>query len=421
MSRQTDAARSRPCCRSLNTVAVWAVLLPLTFTGAARLLAQAPSENDTEMRNRALLLWQQNDYAGALPLLDKLAAAHPADGVVLERLGGALAGSAQQVADAETRKKVLLRARSMLLRAKELGDNSNYLNVMLEKLPESGEVPAFSTRKEVDDALREGEAAFGKSDFAGAIAAYQRAYQLDPNDYHAALFTGDVYFKMNQMDKAGKWFSKAVAIDPDRETAYRYWGDALVKDGKMQEAKDKFIDAVVAEPYQRTSWIGLTQWAKANQTTISHPKIESPASVSEGEGGQINITLGLNSADKKNGSTYWLGYAMSRALWRGDKFKKEFPSETTYRHSLREEVEALEIVVDTVSPDAKKPRKRKHLDPALLALLKLHDQGLLEAYVLLSRPDEGIARDYAAYRAAHRDQLRRYVSDWLISTDNSRN
>ena len=95
---------------------------------------------------------------------------------------------------------------------------------MLEKLPKSGELAPFSARKEVDDAIREGEAAFARSDFPAAIAAYLRALDLDPKTYSAALFTGDVYFNMNQMDKAGEWFARAIAIDPDQEAAYRYLG-----------------------------------------------------------------------------------------------------------------------------------------------------------------------------------------------------
>jgi len=47
------------------------------------------------------------------------------------------------------------------------------------------------------------------------------------------------------------------------------------------------------------------------------------------------------------------------------------------------------------------PRK----DPSLATLIKLNEQGVLEPNVLLSCADEGIARDYAGYQKAHRDQL----------------
>lgn len=392
------------------------LVLLLVLGGAFQSFAQASPEDETALRNRAFLLWEQNNYAEALPLLEKLALARPTDVVVLERLGGALAGSAREVADPEVRKRMVLRARSILLRAKELGGASDYVDILLEQLPEDGGLHAFSTQKDVDEAMRQGEVAFGKSDYAAALAAYQRALQLDPNNYHAALFTGDVYFNMNQMDKAADWFARAIRIDPNRETAYRYWGDGLMRAGQMDDARAKFIDAVIAQPYLKASWIGLQRWARRNNATISHPKIEPPGSVS-GEGEQINITIDPSALDEKGGGSYWLIYPMTRALWRGEQFKKEFPNEKAYRHTLREEVEALGTVASLVSDDAKKPRKRKKLDPALRTLLNLRDQGLLEAFVLLSRPDEGIAQDYAVYRAAHRDKLVQYISEWLISTE----
>ena len=121
-----------------------------------------------------------------------------------------------------------------------MGDNSNLLRVVLESSP--GTAPKFSDRKEVDDVMREGESAFSKGDFKGALAAYERVLNLDPNNYEAALFSGDVYYKQKQMDTAGQWFARAISINPDRETAYRYWGDALMGDSKVDEARAKFVE-----------------------------------------------------------------------------------------------------------------------------------------------------------------------------------
>jgi hypothetical protein len=47
--------------------------------------------------------------------------------------------------------------------------------------------------------------------------------------------------------------------------------------------------------------------------------------------------------------------------------------------------------------------------------LKLHREGLIEAYVLLAMADEGIARDYAEYRKNNRDKLRRYLNDYVTA------
>ncbi|PYP84152.1 MAG: hypothetical protein DMG65_23000, partial [Candidatus Angelobacter sp. Gp1-AA117] len=53
-------------------------------------------------------------------------------------------------------------------------------------------------------------------------------------------------------------------------------------------------------------------------------------------------------------------------------------------------------------------------DPSLSLLLKLYQAGVLEAYVLFRLGDEGIARDYSAYRAANRDKLEEYMDKFVV-------
>ena len=104
-------------------------------------------------------------------------------------------------------------------------------------------VQGVSIKKDVDEAMREGEAAFAKGEFPKALENYQRALLLDPKLYEAALMIGDIYFKSAEQDKAGEWFARAIEINPDRETAYRYVGDSIMKQGRVTEAGDKFVES----------------------------------------------------------------------------------------------------------------------------------------------------------------------------------
>jgi hypothetical protein len=47
-------------------------------------------------------------------------------------------------------------------------------------------------------------------------------------------------------------------------------------------------------------------------------------------------------------------------------------------------------------------------------LPRLDADDLLEPYVLLSAPDEGISRDYVGYRASHRDQLCVHIDGYVV-------
>jgi hypothetical protein len=82
-----------------------------------------------------------------------------------------------------------------------------------------------------------------------------------------------------------------------------------------------------------------------------------------------------------------------------------------YRHRLADEAEALRSVITLATSD----KKPKTLTPALVKLKKLNDEGLLEAYILLAKPDEGIALDHPAYLKENREKLRRYALQYVVT------
>lgn len=407
--------------RSLHTFMPVVALL-LIIAGSQHLAVAQMIEDYADQRKLGFQLYKENNFTAALPVFERLAAANPKDREVVEYLGIMLIGSATGLKDQGERRVARARGRSFLVKAQEMGADDLLLKEMLAQIPEDGRtVDNFSIKKEVDDAMREGEAAFGANEFDKAVDAYGRALALDPKLYNAALFTGDVYYKSKKYDKAGEWFAKAIGIEPDRETAYRYWGDALMAQGRMSEARDKFVEAFLAAPYDRLSRAGLIQWANANQVSLAHPNIVIPSNVGQGTNGEINITLDSNSLKGDDtGTAAWMIYGIGRAGWQpgkdgmGKKFTKQFPNEKSYRHSLAEEMDGLGLVLISVK-EQQKDGKIKKLEPSLSALIKLQDAGLLESYILLARPDAGIAQDYEQYRKANMEKLRRYLKDVVIA------
>lgn len=388
-------------------------ILLAVFLGA-RTSGQNSSTADAD-RKTALELFDQNRYEDALPLFEQLTVAYPKDLVLQERLGFCLNAHAVSLRDPEARRRTRLRARQALLRAKELGDNSNLLQTALSQIPEDGSDSPYSDKKEVDEAMRAAETAYSKGDLAGALAGYAEVLRLDPQNYQAAVFSGDVCFKQKEYDASYPWFTKAVAIDPDQELAYRYWGDALYAAGKNSAAREKFIEAIVASPYERVSWVGLTQWADRNGIKLTQPNIRSPNSIST-KGDKTNITIDASTLGKKDGTESWMLYEISRAAFQTKQFHETYPNEKEYRHSLAEEVAALGLVADAVSTKVdSKELKRGDLNPQIATLIKIKSEGLLESYVLLAIPDQGIAQDYAAYRKDHRDMLLQYMDEYVVA------
>jgi len=398
------------------------VILAMLLVAGAGLAQNTTAGNQSDfdtVRKQADTLYQLGHAAEALPSYERLVQQKPDDMLLQERYGMTLLMSAATV-DTEQRKKMRVEAKKALTKARDLGDKSS-LMLLINDIPDDGSFASFSDRSDVDSVMQAGEAAYGKGDYAEAIKHYQKALALDPKNYHAALFIGDSNFASGHYDEAGQWFAQAIAIDPNAETAYRYWGDALVKQGKWQDAESKFIAAVIAEPYNQHSWAGLVQWARLHQRSIVVPNIVPPNKVEDNDKGGATITIDAQSLGGDRGkdvnpaAAAWLVYPMTHVLWKKEgSFKKKYPSEQDYRHSLAEEVEAFTKVI-TVYSELTTKKKPAEIDPQIAKLIDLQQHGSLESYILLNRADAGLAQDYPAYRENHRENLRDYLESCIVS------
>jgi tetratricopeptide (TPR) repeat protein len=316
--------------------------------------------------------------------------------------------------DPEAAGKDLLRAKELLIRAQHLGDHSplseNLLD-LLSALPKNGEYK-YADEVDVEAAIKAGEAAFARTDYDEAIKNYKHALELDPKSYAAALFVGDSYFATKRFSQAGEWYDLAAQIDPNRETAYRYHADMLAKQGDLEGARTLSIEAVIADPYNAIPWRGLTAWANSSHVPLYQVHIDTGSKAAPDGENKMAITVDPNQP--AGVGAVWLAYSGTRVLWYQGRFKKEFPQESQYRHSLAEETDALTTAAkvaeelagkSTSSPIAK--------DDNLQLLMRLYQEQMLEPYVLLSAPDQGIAEDYPEYRAKNRAKLQDYLGRFV--------
>jgi len=410
----------RPSRRLVPSFFCFSLLLTLLSASVISWAAPQSADDFAALKQQAVGLYKEGKFEDALPVFQKLHAAKPDDLVVLEELAFCTLTHAQTLTDPDARKAERIKARQFVMQAQAAGDASNLLKILTD-IPEDGSESPFSSRADIDAIMQEGEATFVKGDLDGAIASYQKALALDPKQYSAALFIGDCYYKKHDHEQAGHWFLRAIQIDPNQETAYRSWGDDLMAQDRPSDAKAQFVQAIVAAPYDKRSWMGLIQWANKQKVTLAHPAINPPGSVTDNgknEKGQaqINIVIDPSTMGGKgnaDGTSAWFIYSLSKANWHGERFKKEFPNEKDYRHTLAEEVDGYQLVVGQVR-NGLKSKKIKNLDPALASLVKLSDQGLLEPFVLISKADAGIAQDYPAYRNSSREKVTQYINEWII-------
>ena len=400
-------------CFPVAALAAFALAAPLPAQTSSAPAQTAPTDTapkNDPVRQRALELYHQGKMLQAMPLFENMCTVYPKDNAMWEAWGTTTVHYSQTLPDADQRKKARVLARSRLVKAKELGDNSNLLQILLAGLPEDGGEGSYSPRKEVNDIMQQAEADFSRGDYDKARDGYLHALVLEPKNYDAALFMGDVYFKQHLNGNAGEWFARAVEIDPNRETAYRYWGDALWAEQKSADAREKYIQAVVADPYNNRCWVGVNQWAQRTKVKLNWVRLQDKSQLTSSDAGKTNITLATSDQKNDPASAAWLAYSLARTSWQWTKFKQEFPSEPKYRRTLREETDALHAITEVAS----RPENLPKLDPSLAALVKIDQAGFIEPFALLNRVDKEIAQDYVGYRAAHRDILYRYFDEFVV-------
>lgn len=381
-------------------------LIFFTFIAVTAQTAAEIAEADKKVSE----LFNQKRFAEAVPYLATLVKAKPDEPELRFLYGFALLAKSKTVDDTDMGKLLSAQALAEFKKAKELGladDANDKLIALLSNDGSSNSTPGYSKNPEANKLMNQAEGYFTQSNYAQAAEFYQKALQLDPNIYEAALYSGDSYMQLGDYKNAEIWYQKAIVIDPTRETAYRYSATPLMKQSKYDQARDRYIEAYITEPYSKMAVGGLTQWAQMTKTRLGHPKFSIPEFKIDDKG-KTSSTIAVNPLD--DGSMAWIGYTTTRSEWYEKKFAKTFPAEKKYRHTLQEEVEALRNVIQLA-----KELKGKDKNPQFEKLIKLDQEGLLEAFVLMAIADQGISEDHPAYLKQNREKLRQYVVKYVIT------
>ena len=133
------------------TLAAVAVVSPLSAQTAPSPSPAAPTETAPQtdpVRQQAVDLYKQGKMVEAMPLFENLCTLYPKDMAMWEDWGMTTLGYSQTLPDADRRKKARALARSRLGKAKELGDNSNLLQILMAEIPEDGGEGTYSASKE---------------------------------------------------------------------------------------------------------------------------------------------------------------------------------------------------------------------------------------------------------------------------------
>jgi tetratricopeptide (TPR) repeat protein len=360
----------------------------------------------------ALQLRSDLRYEAAKEVFRAWLARHPDDGQAFFDFGYTL--YLQSVGEHNAARATALRqeAFAAATEARKLKCTDPLLDMIFTSVDANGadlrDPSLFSAKPEAAALIKDGEQAFTSGKYQIALTAYTKAFEIDPRSHSAALFIGDVHFIQKRYAEAITWFEKATTIDPDRETSFRYWADALVKLGRLDDARARYIDAVIASPYNRLPREALSRFALATKSSRKPPAVDLSQATVELKDGKTHIGIGSDA------NPMLIIYTAARGRWLEVERAKYFPADAAPRHSLPEECYGLRFLAEVSEGKSTDDPKTKSFAPSIATLKSLDRDGLLEAFVLLDRPTQGIAEDYMSYRLAHRAELVRYISTrWL--------
>jgi tetratricopeptide (TPR) repeat protein len=109
--------------------------------------------------------------------------------------------------------------------------------------------------QKIQDAYRPDNAAvvlgtflYKQGDFPGAIASYDQAAKINPDNADAFQYRGFARYQMKDYQNAIADLTKAAELDPDNSNAHTYVGMSHLKMGRPQEAMTSLKRAVIADP-----------------------------------------------------------------------------------------------------------------------------------------------------------------------------
>lgn len=109
-----------------------------------------------------------------------------------------------------------------------------------QQLPEFLSEEKVSRTKTYDEHLKRGKLLEDNGFPSLAIAEYQEANKLDPNNPEPLLNIGRVHFNNQEFESAKASFEAVLAVKSDSLQAKVYLGKALLQDRKIPEAKEAF-------------------------------------------------------------------------------------------------------------------------------------------------------------------------------------
>ena len=376
----------------------WPLLVVLLAAGPA---LAGPEERVAKRAAQIEAAVEGNDLLKALKLANKLVKQNPGHARaywerarVYDRLEDVLEGDLQQqtraAADADYQIVIQLAPKSAiadLARTMILGEPSQPLVAR----------PPMDCSDEALGFYEQAEERFSVRDMTGALAAYDRALELCPDDPTLWVYSGDALHALGDDKLARMRYRRAIELAPCFYMAHRFLGDVRLGEGDLVGAWEAFTSAVACKPDYDAAWGNLRDLENSGvvRDLVRRP-LPSQLVVEDSGDLTINFDPGADRSDLQA----WVSYhvclddrTMGACLPEG-----EVPPDRSTAMARTRFAVGRALLVEEASQGVFWP----HIRAAI-------DAGFETEAIFLHLLHADLAADFEVFRTEHRDRMTTYV------------
>lgn len=123
---------------------------------------------------------------------------------------------------------------------------------------------------DAQQALNEGLAASARGETDAAMALFQQAYALNPNEANACNELGVAFYRKGQVSDAKLWFQRAVTAKPDFVRALTNLGACFNEEKNNTAAVACYLKALKLQPDMLDAWGNLAKaWTESEEFEVA--------------------------------------------------------------------------------------------------------------------------------------------------------
>lgn len=250
--------------------------------------------------------------------------------------------------------------------------------------------------------IAQAEPHYRASRYAEAAKLYEQALAVCPDCYMARAYLGDATLFGGDAAGALVHYQKAIELNPNDYRLYYFQGSALARLGRMNEAVDAWLWSLVLNPRNPIMRQFFKQHRELGLLILDDVLAPRGHAYKRGEDVIIEFDPDYGSA--------WLAFANCKALWIGEpSHREEMTGQREHHFSSVEETECLASAA-LVHQNQNEQGSEGPMDDSLDRLMSVIQDGMVTELVLF----ELAARIHPQYTLTLEDEQRQRLRQYVL-------